>query len=85
MARVIVFPCAEVAICGVPPMVKLSDNQARAMARIHLGGPEALRTETYRASCRTVQSLFDAGLLDKNGPTYLGKRVAESCAESGLV
>lgn len=50
------------------------------MERIHLGGMGALRTDTYSCACRTVDSLVRKGLLDRDGPTLLGKRVAAACS-----
>lgn len=57
----------------------LSPAEHTAMARIHLGGLEALRTDTYRCACSTVDSLIRKGLLDKRGLTAEGKRVADDC------
>lgn len=78
--RLIVFPKLDVAIYGWPETVSLSPAEARAMEQIHLGGIEALRTETYRCACATVTKLVAKGLLDKFGVTPLGKAVAATFA-----
>lgn len=82
--RLIVFPRVEVAILGGPDSVRLTDGEARAMERVHLGGLEALRTDTYRCACRTVDSLVRKGLLAGNGPTDLGRRVGRAVAEGAV-
>lgn len=78
----IVFPKIEVMIYGGPDCVKLTDSEAKAMERVHLGGLAALRTDTYSCSCRTVDALCRKGMLAGNGPTELGKRVGRAVAES---
>ena len=80
--RLVVFPAYETAIIGGPDSVRLSDAESKAMERIHLGGLDALRTESYRCACRTVNSLIKKGMLDKHGPTALGCRVGRAVAES---
>lgn len=82
--RLICFPNFEVAILGGPSSVKLTEGEAKAMERVHLGGLEALRTDTYRCGCKTVDSLVRKGLLAGNGPTDLGRRVGRAVAESSL-
>ena len=82
--RLIVFPNYEAAILGGPSSVRLSDSEAKAMERVHLGGLEALRTDTYKCACRTVESLVAKGMIAGNGPTDLGRRVGRAIAESSL-
>ena len=77
--RLIVFPCYETALLGGPATVKLTDKEANAMRLYHLGGAEAWRTETAHVACKTIDSLCRKGLLDRNGATQLGKRVASAC------
>lgn len=92
--RVICFPIFEARICGFPDTVTLTNAEHKAMARIHLGGLEALRTASYSCSCRTVDSLVRKGMLEtveecthngivrRGGLTMLGKRVAQSVADA---
>ena len=92
--HVICFPIFEARICGFPEVVKLTNAEHKAMARIHLGGIEALRTKSYSCACRTVDSLVRKGLLEtveqctangvvrRGGLTALGKRVAASAADA---
>jgi hypothetical protein len=84
MARAIfiVFPRLDIAVHGGPDMVRLTPAEATALHRIHLGGMAALRTPTYRVATRTVDSLVQKGLLGRDGPTELGRRTAEGCAQN---
>lgn len=82
--RIIVFPKLEVVILGGPDSVKLTEAEAVAMSRIHLGGMAALRTPTYSCACRTVNSLVTKGLLGRDGVTALGRRVAEACGRPSI-
>ncbi len=81
--RVIVFPRLITAILGGPDSVTLTNLEAKAMARVHVGGLAALNPRTWACAERTVNALVGKGLLDSNGPTWLGARVAEACAEEG--
>ena len=81
MAKLIAFPIYESRLCGWPETVRLTDSEAKAMERIHLGGMAALRTPDYKCACRTVDALVKKGLLGKDGPTMLGRKVAEACAQ----
>ena len=80
--RLIAFPLAESRICGWPDTVRLTDCESRALEQVHLGGMAALRTERYRCACATVDSLARKGLLDRDGPTALGRRIGQLIAES---
>lgn len=85
MSYVIAFPKHESLICGFPSTIRLTAVEGHTMARIHLGGMESLRTPTFKATCNTVASLMKKGLLGNNGPTDLGKRVAQTLADDGVV
>lgn len=76
----IVFPTLMVKLFGWPDSVSLTASEAKAMERIHLGGMAALRTSSYSCSCKTVDSLVRKGLLERDGPTDMGKSVAETIA-----
>ncbi len=65
--------------------MKLSSKEKQAMSRLYLGGIDALRTETYKASPATIQSLFKKGMLDRNGMTTDGKQIAKELADSGII
>ena len=80
--RVVVFPILKSKVCGYPPLVRLTEAEAKAMRYVHLGGIEALRTERYRCTCRTVDSLMRKGLLAGNGPTPLGCEVGRTLTEN---
>jgi hypothetical protein len=95
MATVTAFPALKCRLFGWPDYVRLTAAEAKAMARIHLGGLEALRTPTYSCACKTIDSLVRKGLLEsladctlpdgtvrRGGLTPMGKDVAESCAEN---
>jgi hypothetical protein len=79
------FPLAEAVICGLPATVELTEPQARSMARAHLGGLSALRTAGFTALCVTIRQLTAKGLLDNQGLTDLGRRVAKSLADDGVI
>lgn len=79
MNHVVVFPVVVCRMFGFPDLVKLSAAEFKAMERIHLGGMEALRTSTYKCSCRTITALIAKGLLDSHGVTALGRAVGEHC------
>lgn len=78
--RRILFQTMMVKMFGWPDSVSLTESEAKAMARIHLGGMGALRTSSYSCACSTVNSLIRKGLLGCDGPTAMGKSVAEACA-----
>jgi len=82
--RVICFPKVASAINGWPTVVRLSNAEAIATEKAFLGGLEALRTPDYRCACRTVGSLTQKGILDRNGLTALGRAVGESLARPEL-
>jgi hypothetical protein len=84
MHTLVAFPVVEQRLLGRPPYVRLTDCEARAMEKLHLGGPEALRTPTYSAATSTVSSLIRKGLLDNRGLTEIGVAVGKSVAESRL-
>jgi hypothetical protein len=83
--RLVTFSVLEVRLLGGPDSVRLTDAESKAMERVHLGGLDALRTDTYRCACKTVDSLCKKGLLAGNGPTDLGRRVGRAVAEGSLV
>lgn len=76
---VVVFPLVDVRLLGYPPLVELTGSEADFMRLVHLGGIEAASGRGFRG--RTVESLVAKGLLEKRGPTQLGRSVAKSVAE----
>ena len=56
--------------------MKLTIKEQIALNRYALGGAEAMRTETYHVDCKTVQSLFKKNLMNKNGLTTTGQKIA---------
>ncbi len=81
---VVLIPKLQTVLFGWPDIIRLTDAEVKAMEAVHLGGLEALRTKTYKCSCRTINSLIGKGLLAGNGPTDLGRAVAKSVAETKL-
>lgn len=82
--KIIVFPRLQVEILDFPDQVTLTPAEAKAIERVHLGGIEALATNTYRTTRKVIDSLIAKGLLDNKGPTVLGKHVGQACAEESL-
>lgn len=74
-----VFPVYDTQLFGYPPTVELTESEAKFMRLVHLGGIEAASGRGFRG--RTVDSLVSKGLLDKHGPTPLGRSVARSVVE----
>jgi len=81
--KVIVFPHIS-QIFGFPAEIRLTDAQAVAMQRVHLGGIEAICTPEYRTTSSNISSLVKMKLLDSHGPTELGKAVGKSLIESSI-
>jgi hypothetical protein len=80
---------------GWPEYLRLTDAEHHALALIHLGGIEALRSNGERTACKTVDSLVRKGLLEsleqctlpdgsvrRGGLTDWGKYVAQSAADT---
>ena len=60
---------------------KLSAEERKALERMFLGGPEALRTPTYHADTKTIGSLMRKGYFDKRGLTDKGRAAAKAMVE----
>ena len=58
----------------------LSHKEKVALARQFTGGVEALRTPEYSVDCKTINSLFKKGYLDRDGLTAKAKAY---CAAEG--
>ena len=62
--------------------MKLSYIQEETLRRYYLGGVNAVRVPNeFMASCKTIDSLFRHGYMDKNGLTEKGKKTAKQLAD----
>lgn len=62
--------------------MKLTAAEKTCLAHYHIGGVEALRTETYTAACSTLRSLHRKGLIGQRGLTDQGKVLAKEFADA---
>lgn len=66
-------------------IASLSKPERIGLARMYLGGWDALRTAGHKTASATVRSLEKKGLLNKHGLTDKGRPIAVHLAEGGLV
>ncbi|MCK9570879.1 hypothetical protein M0R72_18155 [Candidatus Pacearchaeota archaeon] len=80
------IPLFDSTILGIPSVAKVSKQEAIALARIHLGGLEGLRTDRYKVKCSTINSLCRKGILDgRTGPTEFSKYLGRYFAQEGYI
>jgi hypothetical protein len=65
--------------------MKLSEIECRTLARLYLGGFDAIRTPEFSATTATINSLIRKGMLGKNGLSDTGRTIAKQLADNGTI